>query len=97
MSNKMFRTKRIIALALAGMMCFQVTGCGKSDSKKKKEKIDQYSVVSQGEINHTLSAIRVEDGELYGSYYDLDTSADGPGAEGSNTGLIRYNLETKET
>ena len=97
MSNKMFRTKRIVALALAGMMCFQVTGCGKSDSKKKKEKIDQYSVVSQGEINHTLSAIRVEDGELYGSYYDLDTSADGPGAEGSNTGLIRYNLETKET
>ena len=97
MSNKMFRTKRIVALALAGMMCFQVTGCGKSDSKKKKEKIDQYSVVSQGEINHTLSAIRVEDGELYGSYYDFDTSADGPGAEGSNTGLIRYNLETKET
>jgi len=97
MSNKMFRTKRIVALALAGMMCFQMTSCGKSDSKKKKEKIDQYSVVSQGEINHTLSAIRVEDGELYGSYYDLDTSADGPGAEGSNTGLIRYNLETKET
>lgn len=97
MSNKMFRTKRIVALALAGMMCFQVTGCGKSDSKKKKEKLDQYSVVSQGEIKHSLATIRVEDGELYGSYYDFNTSTDEPGDMEGNAGLIKYNLETKET
>ena len=97
MSNKMFRTKRIVALALAGMMCFQVTGCGKSDSKKKKEKLDQYGVVSQGEINHSLATIRVEDGELYGSYYDFNTSTDEPGDMEGNAGLIKYNLETKET
>lgn len=97
MSNKMFRTKRIVALALAGMMCFQVTGCGKSDSKKKKEKLDQYGVVSQGEINHSLATIRVEDGELYGSYYDFNTSTKEPGDMEGNAGLIKYNLETKET
>ncbi|MCI5603795.1 MAG: extracellular solute-binding protein [Lachnospiraceae bacterium] len=97
MRNKMFRTKIIVALALAGMMCFQVTGCGKSDSKKKKEKLDQYGVVSQGEINHSLATIRVEDGELYGSYYDFNTSADEPGDMEGNAGLIKYNLETKET
>ncbi len=97
MSNKIFRTKRIIALALAGMMCFQVTGCGKSNDSKKKDKLDKYSVVSQGEINHYLATIRVEDGELYGSYYDFDAPTSEDGENKSNTGLIKYNLETKET
>ena len=66
MRNKMFRIKRIVALAFACMMCFQMTGCGKSDSKKKKEKIDQYSVVSQGEIHQSQSAIRVENRNIFG-------------------------------
>ena len=97
MSNKIFRTKRIVALALAGMMCFQVTGCGKSNDKNKKEKLDKYSVVSQGEIKHNLATIRVEDGELYGSYYDFDAPISEAGSNEGNAGLIKYNLETKET
>lgn len=94
MNRKNVNAKRITALALAGMMCLQFTACGKE--KKKEEKLESYNVEIQAEINHSIGSIKIDDGELYTSYYDYEDVTSGTKESNTRRGIVTYNLETKE-
>lgn len=94
MNKKMLMLKKVTALVMAGMMCLQFTACG--SEKKKEEKLESYNVEMQAEIKHNIGSIKIEDGELYTSYYDYEDVTAGTEESHTKCGLVTYNFETKE-
>lgn len=85
----MIKLKKVVAVALVGIMGVQLVGCGK-ESKKEKE-LDMYNAQLQTKIEHSLGVIRIIDDVLYASYGDVKEEEDS-----IKNGILRYDFASKE-
>lgn len=85
----MNKINRIAAVALAGIMCMQVSGCAKKSAQK--ESLDIYDAQIQAVLEHSISDSKIIEDTLYATYYDIDeVNCD------MKCGILKYDFATKE-
>ena len=85
--------KRAMAFMMAGVMCFSLVGCGKSDKKKKEEKLDIYDAVQEVVFDECIYKSKIVNDVFYGIYTRYNENSE---EEDSEEGLIKYDFNTKE-
>ncbi len=84
--------KRAMAFMMAGVMCFSLAGCGKSDKKKKEEKLDIYDAVQEVVFDECIYTAKIVNDVFYGIYTKYNENSE----EDYEEGLIKYDFNTKE-